>query len=206
MKLAKAELVCIDDKAKSIVFMFNPSELSFQGDVETSENSGASTKSKGTAKVSFSNIKPYKVIISNILFDTYEDGGDVVKKYINKFKTAVELSPIEKRTPMYQFKWGTQIYLRACFVEQLNYKLTMFLPDGTPVRALIEQLTLKEADEPKPNQSLKAPEPDEMMRKIDTLQNRAKTHMEMIRKIDTLRNRAKTNMDRIKNFDPKKLF
>lgn len=57
--------------------------------------------------------------------------------------------------PVYRFVWGDQVYLRRCFLEKLNYKLTMFLPDGTPVRAVIDSLVLREIDEIEQNQDLK---------------------------------------------------
>ena len=174
MELAKATLTCLDDGANTIKFMFNPSQLSFEGIVETSENPGARGENTGTPKVNFSNIKAYKITISNILFDTYEEGGDVRDKYINKFKKTVEFAPGKKRTPIYRFQWGEQIYLRACFVEKLNYKLTMFLPNGIPVRATIDSLTLKEADEPKPTESLGTPNPSTIDRTNDSLGNKMK--------------------------------
>ncbi|MEO0969863.1 MAG: hypothetical protein AAFX80_16415, partial [Cyanobacteria bacterium J06639_18] len=153
----------------------NPSQLSFEGVVETSDNAGVRTQNKGTPKVSFSNIKAYKVTINNILFDTYEEGDNVIKRYIDKFKKAVEFLPgKEERPPIYLLKWGEQVYLKACFVEKISYKLTMFLPNGTPVRAIIDSLTLKEVDEPKPNESLKTNETSKKMRETDTLESRKK--------------------------------
>jgi Contractile injection system tube protein len=154
-QLQKAKLIPIGP-GKSISFMFNPSELVFEGMVETADNPGARSAESGKPKVSFSNIKAYKVTIKNILFDTYEEGQDVVKQYINAFRSGVEFVGGEERPPIFRFIWGNQRYLRACFIEQLNYRLTMFLPDGTPVRAVIESLTLKEVDESVATQSLKA--------------------------------------------------
>ncbi|NJM22530.1 MAG: hypothetical protein HC836_20380 [Richelia sp. RM2_1_2] len=173
MELVKAKLVCIDNGG-NIEFMFNPSQLAFEGIVETSENSGARTQKQGKPKVSFSNIKAYKVTINNILFDTYEEGEDVVKKYIDKFKKAVEFSSGKERPPVYRFVWGDNIYLRCCFIEKLSYKLTMFLPNGTPVRAVIDSLSLKEADEPKPNQSLATPTINNKTRQTDSMKNKNK--------------------------------
>ena len=180
MTLQKAKLICLDSGGLdagaeyNITFMFNPSQLAFEGIVKTSENPGARTQDKGTPKVSFSNIKAYKVSISNILFDTYEEGDDVIGRYINKFKKAVEFAPGKERPPIYRFEWGSKVYLRACFVERLSYKLTMFLPNGTPVRAVIDSLSLKEADEPKPNGSVSTPNADNRTRQTDTPQNRRK--------------------------------
>jgi hypothetical protein len=173
MELVKAELKCIDG-GSDIKFMFNPSQLAFEGVVETSENPGVRTQKQGKPKVSFSNIKAYKITINNILFDTYEEGDDVVKKYIDKWKKAVEFSPGKQRPPVYRFIWGDRMYLRCCFIEKLNYKLTMFLPNGTPVRAVIDSLTLKEADEPKPNQSVATPTPSDKSRQTDNMKSKSK--------------------------------
>ena len=52
----------------------------------------------------------------------------------------------------------------------------MFLPNGTPVRAVIDSLTLKEADEPKPNQSVATPNANNKTRKTDSMKNRSKTN------------------------------
>jgi hypothetical protein len=169
--LVKATLIS-DDGAPTIEFMFNPTELLFEGVVETSESPGARTQDKGQPKVSFSHVKAYKVTLNKVLFDTYEDGGDVVKQYIDKFKKAVEFVKGKERPPIYQFMWGKQVYLRRCFIEKLSYKLTMFLPDGTPVRAVIDSLTLKEADEPKENGPLGAKPPAQVDRQTDSLSSR----------------------------------
>lgn len=50
----------------------------------------------------------------------------------------------DERPPIFLFIWGTNDYLR-CFVESFQYQLTMFLPNGRPVRAKAS-LTLKEID------------------------------------------------------------
>jgi hypothetical protein len=169
--LVKASLIS-NDGVPPIEFMFNPTELVFEGVVQTSESPGARTQDKGNPKVSFSHVKAYKVTINKILFDTYEDGGDVVQQYIENFRKSVEFVKGKERPPIYQFMWGKQVYLRRCFIEQLNYKLTMFLPDGTPVRAVIDSLTLKEADEPQENGPLGPKPPPKVDRQTDSLASR----------------------------------
>jgi Contractile injection system tube protein len=178
MNLTKARLMPKDGSVPMIEFMFNPTELTFEKTVETSENKGARTEDKGQAKVAFANINPYKVTISKIIFDTYETGENVTK-YIEPFRQAVQFpdqknsdGKAQQRTPLYTFTWGGQIHLRSCFVEKLTYKLTLFLPDGTPVRAVIDSLSLKEADEPKPNNSGTPIQPSPNQRKADSPQKR----------------------------------
>ncbi|MDY6785143.1 MAG: hypothetical protein SW833_21800 [Cyanobacteriota bacterium] len=178
MTLTKATLHPNDAGVPPIEFMFNPTELSFEGILETSENSGARTQQSGRPKVSFSHVKAYTITISNIIFDTYETGEDVVQKYIENFKRALEFvgqggggDGDTQRPPLYKFIWGKKVYLKSCFIEKLNYKLTLFLPDGTPVRALIDSITLKEADEPKPSNSMMNPVKD---RDRDSLSSKLK--------------------------------
>ena len=144
-KLEKAKL--ISQESDTIEFMFNPNELVFQRSIQVNASKGARTKT-GLPKVSFAYPEPYTLTISNIVFDTYEDGSNVMDKYINKLKKSVEFatkgSGKDKRPPIYIFTWGQQQYIR-CFVQQLTYRLTRFLRDGTPVQARVD-LTLKEVD------------------------------------------------------------
>lgn len=49
-----------------------------------------------------------------------------------------------RRPPVFYFIWGEKNYM-CCMIKQLDYKLTMFLPNGTPVRAMVT-ITLEEVD------------------------------------------------------------
>ncbi|HEY9649508.1 MAG TPA: hypothetical protein V6C95_02515 [Coleofasciculaceae cyanobacterium] len=144
-KLEKAKLM--SDESETIEFMFNPSELSFQQSVALNNGDGARTKS-GKPKVSFAKPEPCTLTLSNILFDTYEQGTTVLT-YIQKFIKAMEFADrgdgTGERPPIYLFTWGDNRYLR-CFIQQITYKFTLFLPNGTPVRAKVD-MTLKQVDE-----------------------------------------------------------
>lgn len=150
--LVKAYLKSYDSASK-IEFMFNPSEVLFDGGVKLGEPEGTQTQDKGQPKVSFAYVKPYQVTIKKIIFDTYEKGSSV-NTYIDKFREAIKFVDGKKRPPIYAFHWGAQVHLRCCFIETLTYKFTMFLPDGTPVRAVIDSLTLKEVDPPQLTESM----------------------------------------------------
>jgi Contractile injection system tube protein len=179
--LSKATLIPANkgEKATEIKFMFNPTELKFSRSVNIEQSEGSRT-SKGQNKTSFKHPNPYQLTISNIILDTYELSGkdqDVLKK-LKPFTEAVVYSKgdgsnskgggssgknkgagknqgKDKRPPIYLFTWGTNAYLR-CFVKSLNFRLTMFLPDGTPVRAVID-LTLEQVDEAKDQPKLGTP-------------------------------------------------
>lgn len=135
------------DGGKDIVFMFNPKELSFQNSVSTADNPGTRSQRSGRTKVSFSDIPAKTITITNILFDTFETGEDVVDTYIKSFEESTRFIKGKQRPPVYCFFWGKQ-YLEYCFIEQVNYKLTKFKQNGTPVRAIIDSLTLKETEKP----------------------------------------------------------
>ena len=49
-----------------------------------------------------------------------------------------------QRPPVYYFMWGEQNYVQ-CMVKSLTCKLTMFLSDGTPVRAMVD-ISLQQVD------------------------------------------------------------
>lgn len=141
--LAKAQLIA-QDGGDNIEFMFNPTELDFSRTMNLNSSGGARTD-EGLPKVSFGSPEPYILSLSNITFDTYETAQNILEKYINPIRNSVEFLKDKERPPIYIFTWGKQKYLR-CFVQSLSYKLTMFLSDGTPVRAVVN-LTLKEIDE-----------------------------------------------------------
>jgi Contractile injection system tube protein len=158
--------------SEDIEFMFNPKELSFESEVKSNDNAGSRSMKSGKSKVSFSNIEVCKIGIRNIVFDTYETGENVVDKYIGRFKKAVQFTEQKQRPPVYTFSWGQQVYLKYCFIEKFSYKLTLFLADGTPVRAIIDTLTLKETDpNAKENANTPPPQPD---RNADTPESRGK--------------------------------
>lgn len=151
-RLVKAKLFSLDDKKYDIVFMYNPTLVDFKRSIKLNQPAGARNK-QGQNKISFANPEPCVITLSKILFDTYEEGTDVYKTYIEKMMQSVMFINPEskkdedKRPPIYLFIWGEKDYLR-CFVESFTYQLTMFLPNGMPVRA-VANLTLKEVDKPR---------------------------------------------------------
>ncbi|MEL6332991.1 MAG: hypothetical protein AAFN18_09535 [Cyanobacteria bacterium J06554_6] len=127
-----------------IEFMFNPTELTFSRNMQLNCSDGARTDD-GLPKVSFGSPETSSTTISGLIFDTYESGQDVIDKHIDKLCQAVEFLDGKERPPIYIFAWGKRQYIR-CFVQSLTYRLTMFLPDGTPVRASVD-ITLQEIGE-----------------------------------------------------------
>ena len=146
MKIEKAKLIVHSDpsgQAKDIEFMFNPSELDFTRQVKWDYDVG----NRGTTllpKVSFSGVEPYSFTLQNLLFDTYETKKSVLKEYIDNIKKgATARSNTRTRPPVYILTWQDSYF--HCVMTSLNYKLTLFLPDGTPVKAIVN-IGLQEVD------------------------------------------------------------
>ncbi|HLP90625.1 MAG TPA: hypothetical protein VK184_18840 [Nostocaceae cyanobacterium] len=143
--LQKAQLIPIEGEGSPFEFMFNPTKLTFSQSVQLNEDS-ASTE-QGVPKVTYGHPDPCSLTISDVIIDTYESGGSVFSKLAPlaqavRFATGGEGD--KKRAPVYLFTWGTKGAYMRCFVTSINWDLTMFRPDGTPVRAKVG-LTLKEA-------------------------------------------------------------
>lgn len=135
------------DRAAEIVFMFNPTEISFTRTATWAYHLGH--RGSGLLpKVNFSGIQPYQLTLSNLLFDTSETEEKIsVMEHIYKIKQGMSASVnigSFSRPPVYTFIWGDNFYF-DCVMENLTYKLTKFLTDGMPVRALVD-LTLLEVD------------------------------------------------------------
>lgn len=160
MPLEKAKLIAIDSSADDIEFMFNPSELSFSRSMSLEQAEGSRTTT-GENKTSFKHPNPYSLSINNIVLDTYEAGSSVLTP-LSKFTQAVEFAKAGpnsgKSPPLYIFAWGENHKYLRCFVKSLNFKLTLFLEDGTPVRATVD-LSLEQVDAPTPSQSQGTPNP-----------------------------------------------
>ena len=182
MTLEKAKLIAVyDGEGEDIEFMFNPNQLAFSRSINLEQAKGSQTKD-GNNKVSFKHPNPYSLKISNILIDTYETKEANVLDTIKKFKLAVEFikdgkapsgkassgkaqngTAQETRPPIYLFTWGNYNYLR-CFVKTFSFKLTMFRPDGTPVRASVD-LDLEQVDLPNSQPTQKTPNPSNKLRR-----------------------------------------
>jgi len=141
-QLVKAMLTTTDAGAAAINFQFNPTELQFQRSVSLNRSADARTAS-GLPKVTFAYPEPVSLSLSNLVFDTYEAGTSVLT-LIDPIIKATDFTGQLERPPVYVFAWGQTQYLK-CFVKQVSYKLTMFLANGTPVRATVD-MSLEEVD------------------------------------------------------------
>jgi hypothetical protein len=143
--LVKAQLKQYNGEAPTIEFMFNPTELSLARTVTWKAGEG----NRGDTllpKINFSGVEPYKLTLKQLLFDTYETKESVMK-YINIIRKGVETidRDKDKRPPVYILAWGKDTEYFHCVMTSLTYTLTMFLSDGTPVRAMVD-IALQEVE------------------------------------------------------------
>lgn len=79
-------------------------------------------------------------ILNIVLFyDTYKLEKDV-RDYVNKVSDLMKIDPETHAPPQLRFVWAMEIEPFICVLESAKKEFTMFLSDGTPVRA---KLTLK---------------------------------------------------------------
>ncbi|MGB7416899.1 MAG: hypothetical protein WA902_22075, partial [Thermosynechococcaceae cyanobacterium] len=147
MALEKARLEphsWIGSKPDEIIFMFNPSELEFTRQVAWHSDRG-NRSSTLLPKVNFSGVDPYTCTLQNLLFDTYETGKSVLTEHISKLKQGVTAEASSfSRPPVYRLMWGNQDHF-YCVMTSLTYQLTLFLEDGTPVKAIVN-IGIQEVD------------------------------------------------------------
>ncbi|HLO88380.1 MAG TPA: hypothetical protein VK203_25710 [Nostocaceae cyanobacterium] len=137
--LAKAQLIPIEGEGAPFEFMFNPTKLTFSQQVTLNQEDGARTE-EGMPKVTYGHPNPCSLKISDVVIDTYESGGSVFDKLaplVQALRFATGGEGQKKRAPIYLFTWGAKGAYMRCFVKSINWDLTMFRPDGTPVRAKV---------------------------------------------------------------------
>jgi nucleoid-associated protein YgaU len=82
-------------------------------------------------------------ISMEVFYDTYNEKRDV-RKYSKQLSDLMKIDPELHAPPPLRFIWGMPaVEPYTCVLEKVSAKYTMFLSDGTPVRARLN-ITLKE--------------------------------------------------------------
>jgi hypothetical protein len=78
-----------------------------------------------------------RTLSMDLFFDTYEKGTDVTKdpRGTNQIYRLLYLDPATHAPPICDLRWGT-FYFRGV-LDHVSGKFTLFLSDGTPVRATL---------------------------------------------------------------------
>jgi len=139
----------IEAAANSRVF-FNPSQYQLSRKVTWKELGGQLLT---TPQLQFTGGGP-RTLSMSLVFDSYENGTDV-RELTGQVAALAEIDSSDnpkQRPPVCTITWGAYEKPHAGLpfkgvVENLTQKFTLFLPDGTPVRATID-IQFKEGEAP----------------------------------------------------------
>lgn len=133
MALVKAEIKNVDT-GETIAVRFNPKEYTFEKVAPWKEHNIQGLDSPAYEWTSGS---PMQLIVE-LFFDVYEEQGDGrdVRKFTDKIEDLAHVNPDKHRPPILLFCWGKRLQFK-CLLKSLSQRFTMFLDDGTPVRAVL---------------------------------------------------------------------
>jgi len=134
MELAKAQITPEDEAA--IPVLFNPTQYSLD-----QANSIAEVGVPGLAAPILQYVRGNgRTLTMDLFFDTYEAQTDV-RRHTEKIYGLLNVRGPLHRPPVCTFTWGAFNF--TCVAERVGGRFTLFLADGTPVRATLS-CTFKE--------------------------------------------------------------
>lgn len=136
----------VGNNETKIPVRFNPTEYSHEKSINYADQNMPGFSSPVTQFVS----GDAETVSMELFFDTYEnekDGRDVRKVYTNKIDDLLKVKRNLGKPPVCEFQWGEDFKFRG-ILQSANKRFTMFLPDGTPVRARVD-VTFKEYNPPR---------------------------------------------------------
>jgi phage tail protein X len=144
--LDHAEITNLDKKGPPIKCLFNPKEYAF---TKTNQWKPAANKATNVPSMEFGGGDPASLTMQ-LFFDTYDTKDeakqkkDVRKEYTDAIWELMMIDPTLKdkkatkgRPPKVHFQWGKAWSFDAV-IKSLKQNFTLFLPDGTPVRATLD--------------------------------------------------------------------
>jgi nucleoid-associated protein YgaU len=140
----KGSLEGIDTSIK-IEFMFNPATYAIR---KNNSWNAQKTKGKNVAPLEFGGGGNREITLE-LLFDSYEKGSSI-EKYMKDLWKLMFIDEQKKDAntkkgapPKCRLQLGKWLPDFTCVITSMNQDYSMFLPDGTPVRATV-RLTLQE--------------------------------------------------------------
>lgn len=128
MALAKAKIK--PEGEKSIPVLFNPTQYSLD-----QANSLAEMGVPGLSAPILQYVRGNgRTLSMDLFFDTYEQRRDV-RKHTKRIYGLLDIRGPLHRPPICTFTWGSFNF--DCVLESVGGKFTLFLGDGTPVRATL---------------------------------------------------------------------
>lgn len=132
MGLEKAVIKNLD-KDEDVEVLFNPKEYIIEKKTPWREQD---IQGLDSPAVEFT-LGERKRLSMELFFDTSEEKTDV-REYTDKIEDLMLVDPDEHRPPLLLFSWGKLKF--KCVLEDLVQRFTMFLSDGTPIRAILKVL------------------------------------------------------------------
>ena len=139
MEFLKVTITNVDEP-KSIHALFNPKEYSISKQT-TWVNHEQYGKDMPDAQFT---IGQRRELSMELFFDTYADRTNV-KEYVQQIEDLMLIDHHKHRPPILLVSWGNSKLNFKCVLEQMEQRYTMFMKDGTPVRAIIN-VVFKEID------------------------------------------------------------
>jgi hypothetical protein len=131
-ELEKATIgVYIGTKRDPITVLFNPTEYQLN---QSNQFSEVSIPGLAAPPLQFARGNA-RTLSMQLFFDTYEQRTDV-RVYTRALTELLELDSELHAPPICQFTWGKLIFIGV--LEHANQRYTLFLSDGTPVRATVD--------------------------------------------------------------------
>ncbi|MBX3472600.1 MAG: LysM peptidoglycan-binding domain-containing protein [Planctomycetes bacterium] len=162
MSLVKAEIKNLDTNA-SLTVCFNPREYVFSKTAPWAEHH---IQGLDAPAYEWTSGAPMKLDVE-LFFDAYELEGEArdVRQWTDELEVFQLVNADKHRPPILLFVWGKKLNFK-CVLRNLSLRFTMFLDDGTPVRAVascsfMEYSTPEEQLQSKPRHS-----PDHTKRRI----------------------------------------
>jgi nucleoid-associated protein YgaU len=133
MGLVKAEIKNLDTKAITPV-RFNPKEYTFDKVAPWKQHD---IQGLDAPAYEWTSGSPMELTVE-LFFDVYEEKGADrdVRKFTDKLEDMAHVNPDKHRPPILLFCWGKKLQFR-CLLKRLVQRFTLFLDDGTPVRAVL---------------------------------------------------------------------
>jgi nucleoid-associated protein YgaU len=134
MGLVKAEIKNLDT-SDSLTVKFNPKEYTFEKSAPWKEHQ---IQGLDSPAYEWTSGAPMQLQVE-LFFDVYEEQGAArdVRTFTDKIENMAIVNPDKHRPPILLFCWGKKLQFR-CLLKHLTQRFTMFLDDGTPVRAVLQ--------------------------------------------------------------------
>ena len=134
-KLCKCQLIELDPpRAVTLTAMYNPNQIRRNKQIPWTPSRERGEEST----LQFTGARGAKLDLE-LFFDTYEQKTNVHTEYISKLHQLTDVrehaDSKQRRPPLCLLTWGTGFPQFKGVIESVNVKYTMFLHDGTPVRA-----------------------------------------------------------------------